>query len=280
MKKYLTILLLSISTVAFGQTEILKNYQTADSLLKANNYLEAYTILKEIEQKCDKKDTLYDYILWYYIGATLKLESQNRMEEQFETSLKYGLEALEVIQKEKSRFNKQFASMEYWMNKNIIVSYFGLEQFEKAKKHKDILYKAYKKKKLPEGIEDCFNFDFFKLNDKNIWGYEWYHKLPKNRFSCSFTKIVYYVYSTNADGTDKEQLYRFHVLMFHQSAKNTKFDYLLERQIDTEDARISGSYYQYTYKEDIDYKKLKDDIKEIIIKKIEPSSRRITPKPN
>ncbi|MGI6291014.1 MAG: hypothetical protein ACOXZH_01080 [Bacteroidales bacterium] len=68
--------------------------------------------------------------------------------------------------------------------------------------------------------------------------------------------------------------------MFHQSAKNTKFDYLLERQIDTEDARISGSYYQYTYKEDIDYKKLKDDIKEIIIKKIEPSSRRITPKPN
>lgn len=278
MKKTLTFILLTVATFAFGQTEISTKYHTADSLLQADNYLEAYKILKEIEPKCDKKDTLYDYILWYYVGATSELESQNRMTEQFETSLKYGLEALELIEKGKSRFDEKFASKEFWMHKNIIVSYFGLGQFDKAKKHRDILYKAYKEKKLPEGIDGYYNFDFFKLNDKNIWGYEWYPELPKDRFSSSFTKIVYYVYSTNPDGTDKDQLFRFHVLMYHQDSKNAKFDYLLEKQMETDEATISGSYYQYTYKENIDYKKLKDDIKEIVTKEIEPSSRRTIPK--
>ncbi len=280
MKKILTIILLTVSTFAFGQTEISTKYNRADSLLQADNYLEAYKILEEIEPKCDKNDTLYNYILWYYIVATAELERQNRMVEQFETSLKYGLEALELIQKGESRFNEKFASREYWMIKNIIVSYFGLGQFDKAKKYRDILYKAYEEKKLPEGIDGCFNFDYFKLNDKNIWGYEWYPELPEDRFSSSFTKIVYYVYSTNADGTDKDQLYRFHVLMFHQDSTDAIFDYLLEKQMETNEATISGSYYQYTYNADIDYKKLKEDIKEIISKEIEPNSRRTIPKQN
>ncbi len=278
MKKHFTILFLTISTLTFGQTEIYSKYKTADSLLQTDNFLEAYKILKEIEPECDKNDTLYNYILWYYIGTISELERQNRMTEQFEISLKLGLEALELIKKGKSRFEEKFAEREYWMNKNIIVSYFGLGQFDNAKKYRDILYKAYKEMKLPEGIDGYFNFDFFKLNDQNIWGYEWYPELPKDRFSSSFTKIVYYVYSTNADGTDKDQLYRFHVLMFHQNGKDSKFDYLLEKQMETNEASISGSYYQYTYNEDIDYKKLKDDIKEIITMEIEPSSRRTIPK--
>jgi len=278
MKKLLTILLLVISTAAFGQTDILTDYQNAISLLEKDSLTEAYKILKKIEAQCSKKDTLYDYILWSYVYTTSTLESQNRMDEQFEASLKYGLETLELIKKGKKRFNEDFAASEYWAHKNIIVSYFGLEEFEKAKKHKNILYKAYNKKELPDGIDQYFNFDFFKMGDKNVWGYEWYEELPKDRFSTSFTKVVYYVYSTNDDGTDDEQLYRFHVLMFHKVGNSPKFDYLLERHIDTDEADVSGSYYQYTYNEDIDYKKLREDIKEIITNDIEPSSKRIIPK--
>lgn len=68
--------------------------------------------------------------------------------------------------------------------------------------------------------------------------------------------------------------------MFHQDSKDAIFDYLLEKQMETNEATISGSYYQYTYNADIDYKKLKEDIKEIISKEIEPSSRRTMPKQN
>jgi len=275
MKKLLLLVSLFLTTFLYGQNDILSKLNTADSLLKSGNALEAYNILKEIEPKCDTKDTLYDYILLYFEGAIEELEYQHRMKEDFETSLKYGLEALELIKKGESRFNKKYADIAYWMEKNIIVSYFGLGQLDEAKKHKDILYKAYKKNKLPEGIDEYFNFDYFKLEDKNVWGYEWYSDLPKDRFSSSFTKVVYYVYSTNPDGSDNEQLFRFHVLMFHQDPKDAKFDYILERQINTDNATVSGSYYQFTYKEDIDYKKLKEDIKEIVSKKIEPMTRRV-----
>jgi len=278
MKKTLTILLLTISTVTFGQTELLKKYHTADSLLETNNFSGAYNIFKEIEPKCDKKDTLYSYILWYYVGATSELEKQNRTSEKFDKSLQFGLEALTLIEKGKSYFDEKFASREYWMQKNLVVSYFGLGQIENAIKRKDILYKAYKDKKLPDGLDENFNFSFFRCEDKNIWGYEWYPELPEDRFSSSFTKIVYYVYSTNPDRTDKDELFRFHVLMYHQDSKKAKFDYLLEKQVETNEAKISGSYYQYTYKKDIDYKKLKDDIKEIVTKEIEPSSKRTIPK--
>jgi len=160
------------------------------------------------------------------------------------------------------------------MIKNIIVSNFGLEKIQQTDQYKKMLYDSYKQKTLPEGIDGFFNFDYFTLDGKNIWGYEWYPELPDNRFSSSFTKVVYYVYSQNSDGSDKDQLYRFHVLMFHQDSKNTKFDYILERQQEINNQNVSGSYYSFVYTKDIDYLKLKQDVKNIILNKLEPDTRR------
>lgn len=280
MKIILTFILLTATTFAFGQAEILTKYNTADSLLRIDQYLEAYKILKEIEPKCNKKDTLYDNILWYYVSATSQLEYQNRMNEEFEISLKYELEALELIEKGKSRFDEKFASREFWMHKNIIVSYFGLGQLDKAQKHKDILYKAHKEKKRPKGIDEYFNFTFFKWEDKNIWGYEWYEELPEDRSSKSFSKIIYYVYSTNADGSDKSQLYRLEVLMFHKFDNSTKFDYVLTKKLETAKNEISGTLYAYTYNEKIDYIKLQSDIKEVLKGNYKPESKSIIQKKN
>jgi hypothetical protein len=264
----------TLSALTFGQTDVNEKYEQVEKLLKADDTKGAYSLLKEIKLHLETEDSLYQYVVWYYVATASELESEYRRKEDYSNSLKYGLEALQAIQENKEYFDEKFAEREPWMNKNIIVSYFGLGQIENAKKYKEKLYQGFKDKKLPEGIDGYFNFDFFKLKDKNIWGYEWYPELPDDRFSGSFTKVVYYVYSTNEDGTDKDQLFRFHVLMFHQDSKNSKFDYLLERQIETDIAIVSGSYYQYTYKKDIDYKKLKEDIKEIVTQEIEPSTRR------
>jgi hypothetical protein len=273
MKQTLTILLLTVSTFAFSQTNILTKYHKADSLLQADNYLEAYTILKEIEPQCDKKDTIYNYILWYYIGATSELENQNRTAEKFDRSLQYGLEALKLIEKGKSYFDEKFASREYWMHKNLIVSYFGLGQYDQAEKHKKTLYTAYKDKKLPEGIDQYFNFTFFKWEDKNVWGYEWYPELGDPETEGSFSKIVYYVYSTNSDGSDKDQLYRLHVLKFHKFDNSVKFDYVLTKRLETATNEISGTLYAYTYDKKIDYVKLQADIREVLKGNYEPDTK-------
>jgi len=84
----------------------------------------------------------------------------------------------------------------------------------------------------------------FEDSHKLFKDYGWYPELPENRFSSSFTKLVYYVYSTNSDGSDKDQLYRFHVLIFHKEPKEGTFDYILEKHTRKDGAEISGTYYQ------------------------------------
>ncbi|SHK28613.1 hypothetical protein [Chryseobacterium polytrichastri] len=267
------------SMTLFSQTKSnIEIYQEANTLLQKDKVEDAYKLYKELYSKVSEKDTLKSYVTWYYLNTSTALEKENGMNQKFDKSLDYSLESLKLIQENKKYFDEKFAQREPWMIKNVILSYSGLNNLTKAKEYKSVLYKLYKENKLPEGIDEYFNFDFFKLGDKNIWGYEWYPELPENRSSSSFTKVVYYIYNTNSDGSDKDQLYRFHVLMYHQDPKNAKFDYILERQIETDDATVSGSYYQYTYQKEIDYKKLRNDIIEIVSQNIEPSSKRIMPK--
>ncbi len=269
------LILLIVTTFSYGQTQILEKYKLADSLFQANNISAAYKIFKEIEPKCDTKDTLYNYILWYYVGAATQLEKGFRDKEKFDSSLHYGLEALKLIEKGKAYFDDNFALREYFMTKNIIVSCFGLGQLENANKYKDFLYAAYKEKKLPKGMDEYYNFSFFKWDNKNVWGYEWFEELPDNRFERSFSKVVYYVYSTNPDGTDKDQLYRLHVLMFHKIDPSIKFDYVLTKRLETAKNEVSGTLYAYTYDKNIDFKKLQADIKEVLKGNYQPDTKTI-----
>lgn len=274
MKQALTLACLLFFTMASAQTDLISKYQQADSLLDANRYSEAYTIFKEIEPLCDKNDSLYSYILWYYVNTVSALEKEYRMQEKFDISLQYGLEALELIKKGTAYFQEKFTAREYWMHKNIIVSYFGLEQRDKARAHQDFLYKAYKDRKLPEGLDQYYNFTFFRWDNKNVWGYEWYPELGDPEAQGSFSKIVYYVYSTNPDGTDKDQLYRLHVLKFHRMDNSVKFDYVLTKRLETATNEKSGTLYAYTYDKNIDYEKLQADIKEVLQGNYEPDMKK------
>lgn len=272
MRKLLFILLF-IPFISFGQKDYFNELVYADSLIQNNQIELAYSQLKNIEKTIPKSDSLYDYTKIYLIDVISYLENNSRLNEDFSKSLEYGLETLDLLKKENKRFNKEFAERKPYMIKNIAVSYSGLKDYKKAKKYKDLLYKAYKHKTLPEGINEYFNFDFFKLDDKNIWGYEWFEELPKDRFSTSFTKIVYYVYSTNPDGSDKDQLYRLHILMFH--GNNENFDYVMDKRFETETEEIEGTMYSFIYKEDIDFEKLHNDVIQIVKKDIQPDTKRV-----
>jgi hypothetical protein len=83
MKYTITLLIITLSSKIFTQNVILDQYLKADKYYQEENYSEAYTIFKEIEPKCDKEDTLYNYILWYFVNTTSELERQNRMNEKF-----------------------------------------------------------------------------------------------------------------------------------------------------------------------------------------------------
>jgi hypothetical protein len=258
--------------LVFSQGNLLDEYDKADILLQSNQIDSAYVKFANLEKSLSINDTLYEYVLWYKVMTATHLEEVNRLQEKFDKSLDFGLEALEGIENGKELFNEDFALREYWMIKNITVSNFGLGNFEEGKKWKDKMYTAKNKNLLPEGIDESFNFDFFKFEDKNVWGYEWFAELPESRYDGSFTKVVYYVYSTNLDGSDKDQLYRLHVLMFH--GNNDNFDYVMDKRLETATEEISGTLYAYTYKEDIDFMKLKNDVKEVLKGNLEPDTKR------
>ncbi|MCX6317371.1 MAG: hypothetical protein NTW29_08770 [Bacteroidetes bacterium] len=264
MKYVFTFLLCMLfATGNHAQLTVNEKYERADSLLQAGNMQEAYDLFKEISPLINPKDTLYNYVAWYYTTAASAMESKFRIKENFSKSLEYGLEALALIRKYKERFDARFSEREQWMIKNIIVSYHGLGKLEDAKPFRALLYEGYRNKTLPKGIDQYFNFDFFVLDDKNVWGYEWFEELPKDRFSKSFTKIVYYVYSRKPDGTDNEQLYRLHVLMFHKIDEKSP-DYVLTLKRTVGQSESSRTLYDYFYTADIDYVKLKADIKTVV----------------
>lgn len=272
MNQIKLLFLFLIPTIGFGQNDYLSQYRKAEKLLEKNIIDSAYVKFKELEKSLPKSDTLYDYALWYKVSTATHLQEINRYQENFEKSLEYAKEALDGIEKGIEIFDEEFAKRKYFMIKNIIVSYYGLGNFEQGKKWKEKMYAAKEENLLPKGIDEYFNYDFFKFEDKNIWGYEWYAELPEDRFSSSFTKVVYYVYSTNPDGLDKEQLYRLHVLMFH--GNNENFDYVLDKRLETATDEVSGTLYSYTYKEDIDFEKLKNDVKEVLKGNLRPDTKR------
>lgn len=261
---YIPFLLLFTLTKVFAQTDIAAEFRRAESLLEQDDALQALAILERIEPLCTPEDTLYNYILWYHTAALTAAESHYRMQERFDSALIYSTRALDKIRAVKLRFDARFAAREYWMIKNVIVSYFGQKQYAEARKFQDELYTARKKKKLPEGIDEYYNFSFFRYGDKNIWGYEWYPELGDPETQGSYSKIVYYVYSTNPDGSDKDQLYRLHVLKFHKTDKSVKIDYVLTKRLETAQNEKSGTLYAYTYTKNIDYARLEADIRQVL----------------
>jgi hypothetical protein len=162
MKRSIILLFLFFAVNAHGQTDTLSLYNKADSLMKKKSYPAAYQILKTIEPSVKKADVLSKKIISHYIVAITLLEKRARLSEKWDTALFFGQEGLRIIQLWKPAFAPEFTERELWMHKNLIVTYFGLGQLEKLKAHKDLLYKAYKNKKLPKGIDICFNFSYFK----------------------------------------------------------------------------------------------------------------------
>ena len=257
MKKIFILLMITVTLIpvggVFAQSDPFERH--IDSLWRAGLYEEAYLYSKQCWQSLspDKSQTYKDATADYYV-TTFLFEMICRYQEKFEEALKLNEEMM-ALRKPQT---------DYFAIRNKIVCYSGLGNYEKAAENRTLLYKAHKKKKLPCEYELChyYNFDFFKVDTLNIWGYEWYDELPKNRFSTSFTKVVYYVYSTNPDGSDKDQLYRLHLIMFHGT--DMPFDYIMEKHISTEDGEMRNSMYQYTYKANIDYEKLHNDVREIV----------------
>lgn len=261
-RKLFVVLISFLPFLSFSQNENLAQFQKAKEYNNLNQPDSAYLLFKKLESHVLKSDSLYPFLLANKVFAIIELEKQARAAANFHLSLDYGLEAIKAFKEMKGKMNTQLQEKEYIVVKNLVVSSFGLGDFDKGMEWKAILYKAQKNRILPRSIATNFNFDFFKVNDLNVYGYEWYGEYPQSPYDKSnFTKVIYYVYDTNPDGSDKEQLYRLHVEKFNGTARN--MDYVLTKKIGSGPNETSVTLYAYPYVKKIDYQKLQNDVKEI-----------------
>lgn len=265
--KLILILLVSITTTA--QTNIATDYDNALKLYNAKQYLEAYTAFKTLKSQLIEKDALYTDVVKYLTASTTELEQSARLKGDYQTSLKYSLEAVDLLKGNTSNFDGNASNKELLMNQNIIVAYTGLEKYADANSYKQVLYNRNRENTLPMALSGYFNSEYFKVGDKNVWVYEWYDDAFSERVSNNFSKVVYFVYSTDADGQNKESLYRLHLL-----PNKDKGNYSLEKQFDRNTKQFGSKFNQVTFAKELDYKALKKEVITIIAQGLTPSNER------
>lgn len=247
--------------------------------LKLPDELEKYDSLSKIlYQQVKKNDKNHDEAIYarasYYFHKTFEL----LLEEKYKELITANNEFDQLYNAHYKTVPKEFIYYKLIILENYITAYNILKEYKTAQKYKKSLYKLHKANPILDDYRNFFRFDYFKLDGKNVWAYEWFEELPKDRFSTSFSKVVYYVYDTDEEGRDSDTYYMLRVLMFHKMKGTADFDYILTKEKINKDENIlyAGSYYSYTYMKKIDYQKLRKDVIEVISKKIEPDTRRQT----
>lgn len=270
MKILIKILILFIPIFSIGQSKIDSLLINADYHFEKKEYSQAKNEYENFKSEVKKGTKEYSYAA-DQIAMIYFFESEKfRVQEKYEESIDYLKETIQYIEEEQEFIRSLwFEEKRYFLFKSIIQDYFALGEFEKAEEYQKILYKAYKEKILPEGISEYYSFEMFKWEDKNVWGYEWFPELGDPETEGSFSKIVYYIYSTDENGKDKDQLYRLHVLKVHKIDEKMP-DYVLTKRLGNEGSK---TLWSYTYNSPIDYEKLKKDIEEILKKNDETQSQ-------
>jgi tetratricopeptide (TPR) repeat protein len=144
----------------------------------------------------------------------------------------------------------------------LIQAYFSMGEFDKAKPLKEILYNAYKSKKLPEIMSDKFCFDQFKWNDKTIMAFEFFDEKQDELLS-----VKHKFYVTDGNGTIEWFIQSESSLVVRQ----TKGKYIL---VAVKDSKYS-SYWSYKFDEDFDYTPLKAQVLKILNNEIKPEGSTI-----
>lgn len=264
MYKILLLLLIAVSNFCFGQSDFYKEYNIAENFLRKEDYKPAHKILKDLEQKCSSKDSIYIHILMYYNYATAQIVDDYIKSQAFDSSLYYSLDLIRILEKNKPYKHPSFVMYEYKMLSNAIVSYFGLELPDSTIDLRNKMYYAHKNKLNPKFMGEYFFFTKFKSNNKNIQGVEWFEVNLDEGYLPIYSKIVYQVFSVREDGSNKDFEYEIHVKMHQTSDPMSKSYYVLTKNTKINEGEKSDTLYAYTYTKNIDYRKLQADIKKLI----------------
>lgn len=264
MNKLILLLLITISNFCFGQSAILKDYRDAMDYMSKEDYKSAHRILTSLEQNSFKSDSLYKNILMQYNYSTYQIVDEFVTKQLFDSSLKFSLELLRVLEKNKPYVHPSFIRYECQITSFAIISYLGKELPDSAIQFRNKLYLNHKDKLIPVDLNEYFFFTKFKSKDKIIQGIEWFEENLDEGYSNSLSKIVYQIRSDKKDKSNNDQSIDIYLKLYHNNDDANKDYYILIKDNINGEETKSDTLSKYTYSKNIDYKQLQADIKEII----------------
>lgn len=264
MRTTTTIFFLFFCACIWGQNNIDLLFQKADSTyFDYKDYNKALGLYNKIKSQLKTSDKDYAYTVDKIAKSIFYLQLQVAEKDNWEQSISLSNQFIDVVEKESKYIEPELEVKKYWMYKNIVVGYFGLDQQKKAIPYQEKLYQAHKDNKLPKGLNEYYCFEKFVYNNQNVWGYEWYANLGDKEAEGSFSKQVYYIYSRDDVGSDKEQLYTLETVKIHK-LKSGGPDFVLTKRVNKEDQEVSQSIWAYTFANPVDYTKLHNAIVECL----------------
>lgn len=249
----LTILLLVFSNIILGQTTILK-LNKAFELYDSKQYDNSYKQFNTLKNEILPTDTLFKDLAFGLTASTYFRQLKAKNANDWDNTVLLANEFLKDLDVYNNFINEGLLEKRYFAYKDLIVAYLGLNKRDSASVYQKKLYEAYSKKMLPDGINKSYNFQKLNWNSLNVWGYEWYANLGEKETEGSFSKQVYYVYSADSLGQDKNLLFRLHSLKIHKlTPDDPKADYVLTYYKPNKDgSEGSKTLWKYTFSNPID----------------------------
>lgn len=255
-------MLFTVPNLTFGQTSKQK-IQEANEFLDNKDYVNSLKLFRELHNQVSRKDTTFNDIAYGLSASLFYTLLDIKANDDWKTTADLSIEFIKVLEDDKDFISEGLQEKKYLAYKDLVVAYFGLGQRDKAKPYQQKLYDAYKKKQLPEGIDQYYNFEKFVLNNQNVWGYEWFAQLGDKEAEGSFSKQVYYIYSRDSVGGDKDQLFTLETVKVHKFKKDEP-DFVLTKRVYDKKQEQSETIWTYTFDNPIDYEKLHKAIVEFL----------------
>lgn len=233
---------------------------------------EALAIVKQLDESGELDGELKKDVRWARLGALSALAKQARNKVQWAAAHEYTKQSIEILDKSDQDFDgpflQQLNDRKCFAWKNMVVTCYGLNELEEAQRYKENLYQAYQQKKLPKGVDQYFNFEFLRIENLNVWGYEYFQAASKQE-QDEAPQYVYHIYSTNNDGTDNKPLYLLVLVEIPKVNVDDKTVFAISKRwkVDGQQQNAkqqSETLYDYRYADPVDLEKLRADVRKLV----------------
>lgn len=256
MKKYLLLLL---GCALFTTTTAQKSKE--DSLNKARRFengrahSSALVLYDALYRQTGKQHPLYPEIAQGCYRSLFNNLQEAKQKGDWSKSIPLAEQLVRIVNDNRNLMGSSNENKKYWACKDLVLANFNLRHPEKARVYQDSLYAAYKRDDLPHGLNACYNFEQFAINNKNVLAYEYYPDYGDPGTTANFAKQVYVVYARDKQGNNGAELFSLEAIRVPAAQTDLPATIVLRKR-EQKGSVLNGMPWSTTLGSTVDYAKL------------------------